>query len=834
MELQETWKEVKSWLNEGVSLIPVRDKAENGRPAKTPYTGWKASQESKIDEGTLFQSMEHYNTTAIAVVTGAVSGNLEIIDIDSKYYAGIDAILFNDIKEMYPDLWTLLRIHKTPSGGYHIIYRIADKEPEGNKKLSSRYATDKEIAESQARGVKNPSKTIAFLETRGEGGYALLPPSLGYTVHQDKKIPTITWEERCSLITICRNYDEVVKIEPAPRPTKAQDNFYSKNPFEDYNERVDPISLMNSQGWKFLRENNKFIWFGRPRDDGNDSAVSASYNKEKGIFFMFTTSTELEGNRGYNASTLLSEFKHNGDRGATYKWLINNGYGEVKRSVEQSIIKQAVMSGRGIPANFSPQAQEQYIHDKEQYKEDHPYGIFWITEEESIKISREDLYNVAYEMGFRNFKGKMVQVAGKFIAPLENNEFFDMLKEYIKEEDYEIYRNICNAYESFMQSAGAFTISRMRTLETDNVIVDTQTECYKFYNDIAIRVTASGIRKMRYEDLEGLVWANKILDRDYPLDETVSSGLYRQFLENSTGYNDNVKNVIGYLTHDFKSSAAGYIVVMTERVLNPKEGGGSGKNIFGDLLRNMVTIKSVPGSMIKFDDSFFSAWNYERILFLPDIPKRIDWTFLKNVATDEIFVNKKFVQQFTVAPEDGPKLLLNTNYSYDDIDGGVRRRVRPIEFSDYYTLKGGVDVVHGKMFPQDFNKEDWADFDRTVLDCIRLNLERNGKLELVELSDTGWEKKFKTSFFESTYDFITQNIDSFVSKGFISNTDFNARYADYCAEVDLQAKFKASSVLMNSALDEYCKRYGIEFDKSARGGALRGRKFSNEVDDCPF
>src|SRR5690606_41944936 len=62
--------------------------------------------------------------------------NLELIDIDSKYYEGISIKLFKEIKSLRPDLYDKLRVHKTPSGGYHILYRIADGEPRSEEHTS--------------------------------------------------------------------------------------------------------------------------------------------------------------------------------------------------------------------------------------------------------------------------------------------------------------------------------------------------------------------------------------------------------------------------------------------------------------------------------------------------------------------------------------------------------------------------------------------------------------------------------------------------------------------------------------------------------------------------
>src|SRR5690606_29163174 len=134
--LTKVWGQVTEMLEDGLSLIPVRDKQQGSLMPKTPFKSWTESQHKRLDKSVLWQQMEDYKTEAVAMVCGKVSGNLELIDIDSKYYDGISIKLFKEIKSLRPDLYDKLRVHKTPSGGYHILYRIADGEPRSEEHTS--------------------------------------------------------------------------------------------------------------------------------------------------------------------------------------------------------------------------------------------------------------------------------------------------------------------------------------------------------------------------------------------------------------------------------------------------------------------------------------------------------------------------------------------------------------------------------------------------------------------------------------------------------------------------------------------------------------------------
>ncbi len=839
--LASVWNEVEKLLAQEISIIPVRDKDETNaagetRVAKSPYGNWKKHQTTRITKQELWHQMDsQYSTTAIAIIAGKVSGNLEVIDIDSKYQHGIDAILFSDINNLYPELYKKLRIHRSPSGGYHILYRIAGGTVPGNVKLAGRAATDEELAKKPSEKTKN------FLETRGEGGYVLAPPSMGYSVHQDKPIPTITWEERCSLITLCETYNEIVKVAPAYKPTKTEQAYYDENPFENFNNNCDPVALMEEHGWSFFKQNNHFIWFTRP---GKKTGVSASFNLSKRVFYIFTGSTELEEARGYNPATILAKLKFNGDNRKTYHHLVEKGFGKVKPSIEREVIKHRVTNNKPLPSNFSEEAKALYQAEAVNLQQAHPYGIFWETDEDhAISIDREGLYEVSHGLGFRTHNGQIVRIGRPFIAKVNDRGYFDALKEYIQETDEDLNKEIKNAYESFLQRSGAFTITRLRELDDHEIIRDTIDTAYKFYKNCFIQITKEGITQMDYETIaDNLVWEDKVMKRDWS-DEKPESCKYTEYLRLAIGLSDQLSKVVGYLAHDHKDENTGYIITLTELCIDPKNGGGSGKNIFGNLLRHSTTVCTVPGDQVQFNEKFLQSWNDERVLFIPDVPKRFNYAFLKEISTGHGIVKKMYRDERTVAPQDMPKLLINTNFSFDVSDGGLKRRIIPIEFTDFFTRCGGVDAHFGCLFPAGWSTEDWHGFDHYIAEAIIAYFKCNGKLRATELSRTGWEKQFKQTYGgELTYNFLSENMEQWKAQPYITSADFNTEYERYCNENNIGFKFRLGSPLMNKALQEYCDKNEIEvqlnISKKIQGTTTKVKTFSDKLppaeDELPF
>src|ERR1700688_3937322 len=124
--LSEVWGQVEKMLADGLSVIPVRDKQEGDKPPKTAYYKWKEYQSRQYSKDKLWQDMERLNTLAVSIVCGAISGNLEVIDIDVKFKQDAGIVLFAILQDFDPELFARLRIHRTPSGGFHILYRVSD------------------------------------------------------------------------------------------------------------------------------------------------------------------------------------------------------------------------------------------------------------------------------------------------------------------------------------------------------------------------------------------------------------------------------------------------------------------------------------------------------------------------------------------------------------------------------------------------------------------------------------------------------------------------------------------------------------------------------------
>jgi hypothetical protein len=232
----------------------------------------------------------------IGVICGKVSGGISCIDFDVKNGNKFDEwILLMD--QIAPDLLSNTYIETTPSGGYHVVYRSVD----GIKNMKLAMNTDGN----------------ATIETRGEGGYFVCAPSIGYAVYYGKMSELIGMErtDEMTLLGVAESLTEKEKVKYTPK-NKAP--IEGDTVFNRYDSANDPIGLLQKHGWTIAVMRNDNVLLRRP---GKNHGISASWNVIPNRFYCFSTSTAFEVGHVYKTSAVYSILEHGGDFGAAARAL---------------------------------------------------------------------------------------------------------------------------------------------------------------------------------------------------------------------------------------------------------------------------------------------------------------------------------------------------------------------------------------------------------------------------------------------------------------------------------------------------------------------------------
>ncbi len=283
--------------------------------SKRPVYPWKKFQTNMISMGELIKQLKHPKAAGLGVVCGSVSGNLEVIDFDLKY--DVSGVLMQKFVSRVPKaLLEKLCIVETRSKGYHIYYRC--EKITTNIKLASRKATEGEVCQSPH------IKQLVLIETRGQGGFVVAPPTPGYRVHHRVKVPFIQIDERETLLAIARSFNEIQEMIVVPKPKVLQVATANK-PLDDYNLRGTPIALLETYGWTVVREDKERIFLKRPGHTAAES--SGNFHKGKNLFKVWSTSTEFSTGMPYDPAGIYTTLVHQGNYKAAAKDLYQQGYG---------------------------------------------------------------------------------------------------------------------------------------------------------------------------------------------------------------------------------------------------------------------------------------------------------------------------------------------------------------------------------------------------------------------------------------------------------------------------------------------------------------------------
>ena len=307
------------FLAQGISVVPT---ANDG--SKRPAFAWERFQRELPIADELLSWFKD-GVDGIGVITGAVSGSLEMLELEGRAVAEKMHLEIAEIAKNsgLGNLWERLNsgyVELTPSGGLHWLYRVSDGTLPGNTKL--------------ARKPGENGGVDVWAETRSEGGFTITAPSGGSTHPSGgswtliggsiETIPTITSKERSALHAIFAMFDEMPKAENLQQEVVAKHDGIL-TPGDDYNARTTWEELLQPLGWTVVyRKGESTVW----RRPGKNEGISATTNfNGNDKFYVFSTSTQFDSETSYSKFAFYAMTKHGGDFKAAANTLRNLGYG---------------------------------------------------------------------------------------------------------------------------------------------------------------------------------------------------------------------------------------------------------------------------------------------------------------------------------------------------------------------------------------------------------------------------------------------------------------------------------------------------------------------------
>jgi hypothetical protein len=321
----------REWYEAGYCVVPAH---EDG--GKRPWGLWKQYQSERLPIEEVEALLGTGNYTGIGVITGHVSHNVEMIELEGRAVRNGSLDFLRDIAK-HNNMSELLDrlIHGcseiSPNVGHHFFARCSDTPIPDNHKL--------------ARQPNRETGEIEVLsETRGEGGFVIVAPSPGRKGHPDgmryifwkgnpANTPIMTGEELRQLRWLFSHLDDMpeekaqrVKAPKVEMP-HAVDGL---TPWTDWANQTTWAQILEPHGWQFMfagqRDGHPNDTWCRPNKKPSDGP-SATTAGENGPMYVFTTSSTLPSEKGMSKLFVYAHYNHNDDMSAAASALSKLGYG---------------------------------------------------------------------------------------------------------------------------------------------------------------------------------------------------------------------------------------------------------------------------------------------------------------------------------------------------------------------------------------------------------------------------------------------------------------------------------------------------------------------------
>ncbi len=269
----------------------------------------------------------------LAVLCGPTSGGLECIDFDQPGYFTDFADLLNGIAPGLID--KLVRIETPRGDGFHLYYRTGVTE--GNQKLAF---------------LMVDGKKQTAIETRGKGGYAIIPPSPP-EAHPSKRqykhvggptlanVQNITDAERKLLMECAMSLNLVGEEAPEQKkhakteaPTSGE-----LTPGQDFEARGIWHDILKPHGWTVIRERGDVTHWQRPGKDGKGISATTGHCGAQ-LYVFSSNAAPFDSGRIYNKFAAYAFLNHACNFANAARQLRKDGYGSPRSRKRNTEVKQ--------------------------------------------------------------------------------------------------------------------------------------------------------------------------------------------------------------------------------------------------------------------------------------------------------------------------------------------------------------------------------------------------------------------------------------------------------------------------------------------------------------
>jgi len=443
--------------------------------------------------------------------------------------------------------------------------------------------------------------------------------------------------------------------------------------------------------------------------------------------------------------------------------------------------------------------------------------VFWeITEKKgggkSIIVPPYKLMNFLKNNGYNKYYPEnaeepvIIFVKENKVKLSSSSIIIDFVSKFLLDKD------MIDVYNYCFKNQGIFSDKSLGWLSSMNLKMLSDTKDISFipYLNGVVKVSNNDITLMNYVDIDGYIWENQIINRNYSYSENNNND-FKDFVHKVSNSDvtriESLESTLGYLTHTYKDKTDQKSIIFNDQEIDDNPNGGSGKSLVLTALSNFRRIVKIDGKAFEPSKSDFV---YQRvnldtqILAFDDVKKNFNFESLFSLITEGITVNRKNKDEIFIPFERSPKIVITTNYVINGAGSSHDRRRHEIEFYQYFNSKRNPLNEYGRLLFDEWKSADWIKFDNYMIENIQLYLNK-GLTQVVSINAD--LKRLIQSTSKDFYDFAEDGnfpLDVRIRNQEIMTT-FTNEYKSY-------QKLNTKTFL--KWVNEYCTTKGYEIDKN--------------------
>ena len=283
-----------------------------------------------------------------------------------------------------------------------------------------------------------------------------------------------------------------------------------------------------------------------------------------------------------------------------------------------------------------------------------------------------------------------------------------------------------SVYNFFADKTRFFKEDFLSLLDTVDVhfVEDTKDFSYIYFKNCVIKVYSDKIETVDYVDLDGYVWRDQVIDRDFEFCDVTDCD-FKKFVRNVSGDKDDrvkaLESSIGFLMSGYKDPGFCPSVILNDEVITDNPEGGTGKGLFVQGVSMMKKVAMIDGKAFSFDKSFaYQTINTDtQVISFDDVKKAFEFERLFSAITEGITIEKKNKDAIRIPFKFSPKIVITTNYTIRGRGNSFNRRKFEVELKQYYTKDFTPVDDFGKRLFDEWNKDEWCSFDNYMINTLQ-------------------------------------------------------------------------------------------------------------------